>query len=309
MSNAVLAAIDIFGSELRYAEVEQREDEPPRLLRLGSCDFDFDVVQDLLHEASPQHGGEVIGALQEAFDGTEATGLRVCVHPPDAYSFFTPLSATLPVRSRQDQILQQAALLTGTRNPAEMHLSSQTVRTAEDSEGDPVMWVHILATSDEVDDRLRRVASTLPVEEHDWIVSTEAAARVASQTDLTGITQAQALRPFTLSVGGYGTHTEFTLSQDRQWYHSHYTCEAETATDRLYFAIGLLNRLGVPPGAVGRLFVYGLDVDPNAYAPFQTIFGVEPETLDPLTAIGADRSRFGPSFDAGAYAPCVGALL
>ena len=228
---------------------------------------------------------------------------------PDSFTFFTPIAAELPVRSRQEQIHQQAALLTGTRDPAGLDLASQTVRTAQDSEGEAVMWVHVLATPGPVHERLGHLASSLPVSGFDWVVSTQAAARVAAQTDLTGITQAQALRPFTLSVGRYDGHTEYTLSRDRQWYHSHYTHEADTPTDRLYFAIGLLNRLGVSPGAVGRLFVYGLDVDSNAYAPFQTIFGVEPETLDPLSALRADRSRFGTSLDVGAYAPCVGALL
>jgi hypothetical protein len=309
MSEAVLAAIDIHGSELRYAEIEKFEDDTPRLLRLGSCDFDFDVVNDLLRSGAPQHGGEVVAALQEAFADTEASVLRVCIHPPDSFAFFTPLSATLPVKSRQEQIHQQAALLTGTRDPGGLDLASETVRTAQDSEGDAVMWVHVLATPGPVHDHVSRVASSLPVDRFEWVTSTQAAARVAAQTDLTGITQAQALRPFTLSVGRFDGHTEYTLSRDRQWYHSHYTHEADTPTDRLYFAIGLLNRLGVSPGAVGRLFVYGLDVNPDAYAPFQTIFGVEPETLDPLSVLRADRSRFGASFDVAAYAACVGAAL
>lgn len=309
MSEAVLAAIDIYGSDLRYAEVETFEDDAPKLLRLGSCEFDFDLVDDLLQSDAPQHGGEVVAALQEAFDETEASTLRVCVHPPDAFSFFTPLSATLPVQSRQDQILQQAALLTGTRNPKQLELRSHTVRTAQDSEGEPVMWVHILATPGHIHERFQQLASSLPVADFNWIISTQAAARVAAQTDLTGITQAQALRPFTMSVGHYDTHTEYSLSRDRQWFHSHYTHEADTPTDRLYFAIGMLNRLGVSPGAVGRLFTYGLDVDPNAYAPFQTIFGVEPEMLNPLSVLDANPGRFGSQFDVSAYASCIGAIL
>lgn len=309
MSEAVLAAIDIYGSELRYAELETFEDDPPQLLRLGSCEFDFDLVDDLLRSKAPQHGGEVVAALQEAFDETKASTLRICVHPPNAFSFFTPLSANLPVQGRQDQIHQQAALLTGTRNPGDLNLLSQTVRTDQDSEGEPVMWVHVLATPGGIHERFQRLASSLPVSDFRWVVSTQAAARVASQTDLTGVTQAQALRPFTMSVGRYATHTEYTLSRDRQWFHSHYTHEADTPTDRLYFAIGMLNRLGVSPGAVGRLFVYGLDVDLHAYAPFQTIFGVEPELLDPLAVLDANPGRFGTSFDVSAYASCVGALL
>jgi hypothetical protein len=309
MSEAVLAAIDIYGSDLRYAEVETFDDDSPKLLRLGSCEFDFDLVEDLLQSDAPQHGGEVVAALQEAFDGTEASNLRICVHPPDAFSFFTPLSATLPVQSRQDQILQHAALLTGTRDPDQLELLSHTVRTSQDSEGEPVMWVHVLATPGGIQEQFQQLSSSLPVTDFRWVVSTQAAARVAGQTDLTGITQAQALRPFTMSIGRYDTHTEYTLSRDRQWFHSHYTHEADTPTDRLYFAIGMLNRLGVSPGAVGRLFIYGLDVDPHAYAPFQTIFGVEPETLNPLSVLDANPSRYGAQFDVSAYAPCIGALL
>jgi hypothetical protein len=308
MSDAVSVAIDMYGPVIRYAEVELR-DGPARLLRLGSCDFDFNAAADLLGTDAPRHFDSVVSALQDAIGSTEASKLVVCVHPPDSYSFFTPISAELPVKKRREQLYQQAALLTGTRDPEGLDLTSKTVRTEQDSEGDAVMWVHVLAVPAAVDERIAALADALPVRDYQWVSSPEAAARVAGQTELTGITQEQALRPFTLSIGEYDSHTEYTLSRDRQWFHSHHTREADTPADRLYFAIGLLNRLDVPIRGVGRIFVYGQDPDLSAYKPFETIFGVPLESLDALAVLDANRDGFGPEFDSGSYAPSVGASI
>ena len=46
------AGIDIYGTVLRYAEVEQRGPRY-RLLRLGSCDFDFDIAEAVLQGNPP----------------------------------------------------------------------------------------------------------------------------------------------------------------------------------------------------------------------------------------------------------------
>lgn len=305
MSDSVSATLTIQERTLRYAEVE-RLDDGPRLSRIGEQTFSFDLVGALLQkEADEGQTRQVQEALKDMLAESEARDLRFAVHPPQSYSFFTPISSDVPVRDRQRQLLQQAALVTGVRSKKELHMTSETVRTTQDSDGEPFMWVHVLAIPDAADQRMGRIVEALPVREYAWVPSSEAAARVTSRVERTSGSAKEALRPYTLAVGQYATHTEYALSRNREWYHSHYSEEAHSAENRAYFAVGFLNRVGVPLDGVGRLFVYGTDVALSAYEPFQSIFSQDPEILDPLRIVDSrvDEVPDEPS----AFAPCIGA--
>lgn len=308
MSESVSAAITIEGDVIRYAEVE-RTDGDRRLLRLGRRRVGFDASHVVHQEDEPE--GEsldrITTVLTEVLGDTPARELRVAVHPSDGYSFFTPISADLPVRDRKRQLLQQAALVTGARSAQALNITSKTVRTAQDSEGGAVMWVHVLAVPTPVDKRMDRIIADLPVGDHVWILSSEAAARVASHIERSGVSAQQALRPYTLTLGQYPSHTEYALSRNREWYHAHYTEETGSPEDRAYYAVGILNRIDVPLNAVGRLFVYGQEVDLEAYAPFNTIFGLDPESLDPFSFLQTEDGEY--PDNPRPFVPCVGAGL
>lgn len=305
MSESVSAAIIIQGTTLRYAEVK-RTDQGPRLLRFGEETVSFDLSRALLRaDGDPQKVGRVGTLLSRAFDDTEARDLRVGVHPPDAYSFFTPISSDVPVRDRQRQLFQQAALVTGARSANELHMSTRTVRTTQDSDGEPFMWVHVLGIPTPVDERMSEIVGTLPMSRYDWIVSSEAAGRVTSRLERTGGSAQEALRPYTLAVGQYPNHTEYSLSRNREWYHAHYAEEAHSSENRAYFAVGFMNRVDVPLDAVGRLYLYGVEVDVADYDPFVNVFDREPEILNPFRVVQS-RGEL-PAADGCAYAPCIGA--
>jgi hypothetical protein len=307
MDDSVSATLSIRDSVLRYAEIERRDDGV-RLLRWGQEAFSFDLSTALLREEeAPRQTRQVQEEIGELLAGTAARDLRVAVHPPDSYSFFTPISSDVPVQDRRRQLLQQAALVTGVRSSKSLHMTSETVRTTQDSEGDPFMWVHVLAVPDVVDQRMAELVRPLGHGEHGWIVTSEAAARVTRHLERSGGSAEEALRPYTLAVGQYPAHTEYALSRNREWYHAHYTEEARSAKNRAYFAVGFLNRVDVPLDGVGRLFVYGEDVDVADYGPFERIFGQEPERLDPFRVVD-NRSGERPDA-AAAFAPCIGAGL
>lgn len=307
MSDSASATLTFQDDTLRYAEIE-RHDEGLRLLRLGAETVPFDLTEALLRrDADSGQVQRVQEVLQQGLEDTRARDLRLAVHPPQSYSFFTPISSDIPVRDRQRQLLQQAALVTGVRSKSELHMTSETVRTMQDSEGEPFMWVHVLAMPDAVEERIAALMEALPVREHAWMGTSEAASRVTSRVERTSGSAKGALRPYTLAVGQYSTHTEYALSRNREWYHSHYAEEAFSAENRAYFAVGFLNRLDVPLDAVGRLFVYGTDVEVSAYRPFQSIFGEAPEILDPFQVVEWDEAT-APD-QPSAFAPCVGAGL
>jgi len=308
MDDSVSAALSIRDDTLHYAELERRDDGV-RLLRWGREDFSFDLSRALLREGNPSRGRarQVQEAIEERLADTPARDLHVAIHPPDSYSFFTPISSDVPVRDRRRQLLQQAALVTGVRSSTKLHMTSDTVRTAQDSEGDPFMWVHVLAVPDVVDRQMAELLRPLPPREHGWIVSSEAASRVTRRIERSGGSAEEALRPYTLAVGQYPAHTEYALSRNREWYHAHYTEEARSPENRAYFAVGFLNRVDVPLDGVGRLFVYGEDVDLVDYGPLEQLFGQTPERLDPFRVVEARSGRTPEATEA--FAPCIGAGL
>lgn len=305
MNDSVSATLAIQDDTLRFAELERR-DGGHHLLRCGAETFSFDLSRALLQEeGDDKQVRRVENALGEALAGTPARTLRVAIHPPDGYSFFTPISSDVPVQDRKRQLLQQAALVTGIRSTKKLHMTSETVRTTQDDEGEPFMWVHVLAVPDAVDERMDMIVQGLPVREHTWMVSSEAASRVTSRIERTGGSAQEALRPYTLAVGQYSTHTEYALSRNREWYHAHYAEEAHSVENRAFFAVGFLNRVDVPLDGVGRLFVYGIDVDLEAYRPFEDIFGQEPEILNPFRIVHGESLE--PSEHPSSFAPCIGA--
>ncbi|WP_022834447.1 hypothetical protein [Salisaeta longa] len=308
MSESIFAAIDLYGTAVRYAVIDQDTD-PPHLLQVGVCDLPFDVVDALLTEKTAAAIPRIAEPLAERLAGISAYEVRVLVHPPHVWSFFLPISAELSVRDRKRQLLKQAALLTGTTETHRLSLTSSTVRTTTDSEGDAVMWVHVLAVRRAIEARLSQLVNALDIPRYTWQLSTAAAARAAATQELREVTHEQALRPYALSVGQFPGHTEYALARDRQWYFSHHATNAASPNDRAYFAVALLNRLEIPLDAIGRLFIYGLDVDPYAYAPLQTILDIEPEIMDPAWAVQIPDDLHLPSATPGPFVASIGGAL
>jgi len=112
-----------------------------------------------------------------------------------------------------------------------------------------------------------------------------------------------------LVVGAYPEYTEFGLLRNGHWYYSHHV-DAEEPMDATYNVMALLDRLEIPRDAVTQIGLYGLGISANAFAPFETVFGVLPEVIQPFGALGIDPDAVEESgFGAGAYVPCIGAVL
>lgn len=310
MSEPVSAAIHIRGATIRCAEVVRRG-ATLDLRRFGHRSFEFDLTRVLWGEEEVPSALDRVGAaIRKQFEGTKASEACVVFHPLDVYSFFTPISGGLSERDRMHHVIQHAALLTGARSPDSLRITPQSVRTSDREEGDSIDWVHVLAVPRAVKERVETLVNALPVQEHDQMVTSEAAAR------LTGISEKQAAsaperdpaRPYSLAVGHYPTHTEYALTRDRVWHHAHATEEARTPANRAYYAVGFLNRIGVSQQEVGRLFVYGTRLDRNAFGPFENLFECQAELLDPFQVLHRFPDR-PPEEVVGAYVPCIGAAL
>lgn len=305
------AGIELYGRVMRYAEVDlgaRGTAAAPKLLRLGACDFDFDVADALLDLAGPTHLDTVATAVREIFDGSRAETLRVAVHPWRTTSFFSPIPEGTAPATRLEQLKQEAAMLADAAASRPVRVKATPVRIEAGPDGRRSHWHHVLRLPESVHARFAHAAKPLGAERHDgaheFVDATGAAAAVMARLhEPTGEDD----EPFALAVGAYGERTEFALGRGTTWYHSHYA-DVPARSDGAYFAAALLDRLGVAPGRVHRLFVYGDDAEPATAELVSAFLNIEAEALNPLQVFGVAPPGADP-LALSAYAPCVGALL
>lgn len=304
MIQSTSAALHIQGSTFRYAEVV-REGEAQDLRRLEARTFPFDVARALWGEEGADDLDRVAEAVQMVFSGLDAAVLRVIVHPLDVFSFFTPIPVGLSEAKQRRYVTAQTALVTGARFPDSLTLTLQSVRPVE--ENDTVEWAHVLALPHEVAERMGALTDSLPIQDVTQMVSSEAAARVVGRVDRSNSSSAENGATYGLAVGRYTTHTEYALVQDGVWHHAHAAQEGRSSANRVYYAVGFLNRVGVAAQAVDHLFLYG----PGATAeePWAAAFDSRPVSLDPFEGLRRVPDRFEEPDRAEEFVPCIGGAL
>lgn len=308
------AGIELYGRVMRYAEVDlgPRKDlaqarTAPRLLRLGACDFDFDVAEALLDLSGPTHLDTVATAVREIFDGSRAEALRVAVHPWRATSFFSPLPEGTTPAGSLEQLKQEAAMLSDAAVRS-VRVRATPVRIETMPDGRRSHWHHVLRLPESVHARFAHVAKPLEAAAgreaaYEFVDTTAAAAAVMARPH----PDDEEDEPFALALGAYDDRTEFALCRGTTWYHGHYA-DAAARTDGAYFCAALLDRLGVAPQRVRRLYLYGDAAEPDMGTIVSEFLGREAEPLNPLRTFNLAPPDADP-FALAAYAPAVGALL
>ncbi|WP_332315905.1 hypothetical protein [Salinibacter sp.] len=306
---SISAAVHIQGRTIRYAEVA-REDAAVDLLRLGRETFEADVTKVLWGDESPEALDDIAAAVGRFFDDSEASVVGLVMHPLDVYSFFTPLPAGLSTEEHDQRVAYQAALVTNTRSPGALHSVSRPVRTATETEtGEAIEWVHVLAVPQEVEARASTVLDGVAGETTGRILSSEAAAHLMGPPGEGDSESPEGQEgAYRLAIGQHAGHTEYALTRDGAWHHAHAAQHAPTAEDQAYYAVGMLNRIGVAPDEIDRLVTYGTEADAGADAVLESVFGCVPAALDPfrqLRRVWEQPDDEGP----GAYVPSIGGAL
>lgn len=308
------AGIEIYGRVMRYAEIElsprgaNGEAPTRRLVRLGACDFDFDVADALLTLVGPTHLDTITTAVREIFEGSKAPVLRAVVHPWNSTSFFSPLPAGMPPSERFEQLRQEAAMLSDASVARPVRVKATPVRIEMQPDGRETHWHHVLRLPDGIHARVEHVA-------RDFSAAAEEGARPHEFVDATGAAAAVVAHlvrgrdgdSFALALGVYGDRMEYALCQGSTWHFGHHA-EAGALEDGAYFGAALLDQLGVSPSSVDRLFLYGDDVDSEAVSGVEDLIGIDAEALNPLGVFRDVRSGTDP-YALSAYAPVIGALL
>lgn len=304
------AGIDVYQNVLRYAEIEQYGDRY-RLLRLGSCDFDFDVSHELLHAEQSTNLETVTEAVRDVFAGSVSEQLNIALHPPGGYSFFTPLDSSYSEAERAARIDQEIDLLTHEPGgAASLRVASDLVFEESMEDGRGVSWYHVWAMKDTVHDRFEHIFKALPYPVNRLRLSMQAAASVVATLNgrLPSRPPASGRPGYALVVGWYGSHVEYTLCRNGRWYFSHFG-SVQSPADSAYFAVTLLRRLGIASSDVTGVYVYGREVSRTDFSVFGAVFDLEPQRLNPIQVVDIDPGSLSADFDAEAYVPCIGVAL
>lgn len=301
------AGVEVYGRIMRYAEVQGGGSDPLQLVRLGACDFDFDVSETLLGLAGTTHLDTVATAIREIFTGSEAGSLTVVVHPWNSTSFFSPLPAGMAPSERFEQLRQEAAMLSDASVARPVRVKATPVRIERLSGGREAHWHHVLRLSDSVHARIDHIAER-PSEDdeadawaHHFVDSTAAAAAVVAQR------VDEEDDALSLAVGVYGDRAEYALCRGSVWQFGHYS-ETGALEDGPYFVAALLDRLGVAPSAVASLYLYGDRASAESIEGVASFLGRPTLALNPLDIFGPTRSGADP-FTLASYAPVIGSLL
>ncbi len=302
MQTDIRAGIELDGSVLRYAEIEHIG-ERARLLRLGSCDFEFDLTEEL-PDAAPEKLATLGDALEDVFAGSKASSLSVAVHPPAGCYFFAPLPSGMPNAERQAHLKQQASFLMGDPPDLTPHVEDERLYTESLDGNDTVDWFYALVFSEEAYASYAELLDRLPFGSSRPVASMSAAAAVMRR--LQGDEQPGSL--YSLAVGVYNSHFEFTLCRGAQWRFAHHA-PGGPPEDCAYYVAGLLNRMGVPTDDVERLYLYGRDVDVSAFDAVGEILPVHATRLDIFRALDHNPNGLSKDVSGDAYVTGIGAAL
>ncbi len=321
----ICGGIDLHGATLHYAETE-RFGRRCRLLRLGSCDFDFDVTRALLEGGTAAQMRTVAEALGDIFAGTAASALRVVLHPPACHSFFAPLPAGLPDAERHARLLHEASLLVPHAGAADgLRLTTDALYDEplddEPLDDEPlegagaVQWHHVLVLDRHVHERFDQLMARLPHATYRWHVSTHSAARAAERLNLQhseGAAGPEAVA-YTLAVGQYPGHTEYAVCKGGTWRFGTFA-ETGAPADAAYFALAVLHRMGVAPAEVEHVLLYGPATAGTGAAAeraetLRRVLPARPTAFKLERLVDLDPHSLMAEFDASTYVPCVGAAL
>ncbi len=308
---ASLALVGLSGGTMRYAEVQPGGPAGPRLLRLGSCDFDLDAEAAVFGASPPDALAVLADALRDVFAGSAARSLIVATPATATTTFLTPLPSDLDADARDEQLRQEAALLADVPPATPVRVRAVPVRAEATAEGER-RWYHVLHVSEGVHTRLGRLAAALGVPSYDVADAGRAAAAVVRELSASGLGASGPGRA-DLVVGVYGGHTEVAVVRDGALVFGHHGVGA-TPEDTAYFALAALDAAGFDAASVGRLFAYGDAVGevgedgPARLALLGHLTGVPAVPLDALPLFG--RPVGGASaWELAAFAPVLGAAL
>lgn len=307
MTARARVGLELVDSVLRYAAVEEKDDAL-RLLRLGRCDFDFDAAERLLAGGEESGLEAVVGAIEDVFDGIDATHFHLVVHSPASTVFAAPVPSGASPAERNEQLHWEAGQLMGLDEEA-FKIVVHPAHSEDRGTHGPVDWFYVTALRRDVYSNLVALLNRARerVVPH-FAGSAYAASAVTQAIQPIAAGAAEEASISRLLVGQYANHIEYTLCRPDGAFMSCYW-NGEGPGDTAYAAAQLVDQAGESLISLDEVLLYGPAVDEQAMDELTALTSQPPERFNPFEALNVDTGRVEDDFSYWEYVPSIGVTL
>ncbi len=281
---------------MRYVEVERRE-SGWGLVRLGSCDFEFNAERELFGSAASRKLDVMRRAVSDVFSSTGVDEVRCVVPAACTTAFRTAVEETATPSERESMLAFEASLLTGGKTGGDLY---PTKGNAVGS-GAPIP-VHVYHVDGQISDRvgdvcsvfgdtpLHLVPSATAVYHGAWpLIETSAASCV-------------------LLLGAYDQYTEYQVIVHATR-RADTVIEARDESDRIYFSLDAVRRLGMDVNSVEKVLLHGDRVDGSLMGALHDVWSGRVELANPGPVVNLEEGRLEADFGFEAFLTTVGAAV
>ena len=295
----IRAGVFFTSTSMRYAEIEKHGDEN-RLLRLGSCDFSFNPL-DQFQSESDAHFESLTSAVGEVLSSSRASRVHIALHPKLAHSFFSPIANSLTRTQARRQIAEEARMLYPDNGSA--GIISRRLDNVVVSGGAKHGWVHITAVPSKIRSRLQRIMQGLSDKVCVGIPLAESVVSVLNRV------QGDESSAYTLMVGLFNGGLELMLCKRGKLHFAQSVNFSGAPSDAVYWATNLCRRLNVSANELDLIYMFGERTDRTIERLLASSFEALVQGLDPMQAVNVNRGRVASEFDHSSYAPCIGVVI
>ncbi|NNE69229.1 MAG: hypothetical protein HKN29_02570 [Rhodothermales bacterium] len=284
------AGIAFSDRALRYAEVQESE-RGFRLLRLGQCDFDFDLNRSLTDPHADQERAIIGEALVEALGTSDSRRIRAALHPPLCRSFFSAHSGEDPVPA----VSFEAGLL-GFANESGNGIGADAAAQSGDTE-----LLHVTSIRPVVLENLGAIVADLQAEDAQAVSALRASAEVVR---LGGVNLVDGL--CVLAIGYFDNLFELALLDRTGWRYATHARGLPSLEDSVFHITETLGQMNWTPAEVSRVLCFGSLRVPEA---IEVLFPGRVQVMNPLSLLELDPDSLDPDYAAAEFVPSVGAAL
>ncbi len=297
MRKSVRAGVFFEQSQMRYAEVE-RASHGPRLLRLGSCDFDFDAETAILH-GQQDRLTTIRDALSDVYSGTDSEDFCVVLPSSAGVAFFAPVPAGMDVAARSKLLANEAAIVAG--SDAYELVSAERADGGDSGDGAADLWHYVAAIPQQLKDRLSELLSGFPAVRQHYLSASQAAVRIA-------LSRTRATPRRLALVGCHAGHADIAITNDLTLVTGK-TVITEAATDTCYYLAAMLVEEGLDSDRLDAVLLYGTSATDELVRMVRSRIHAGADRLNPLEVVVNDPSSVKASFDATRYVLCIGGAV
>lgn len=287
---------------MRYAEVEHAR-SGLRLLRLGSCDFDFDAEAATL-EGDARKLETIAEAIGDVFSGSRSSDFSVVMSPGSVISFFSPVPDRLPEEAKRKQLEADTVLIGGTESA--LNVVAEPVMPDGDEGGESVTWYHVAAVPARVRRNVGVCLATFEGSRHHVVTSMQAGSRVAAALERPRLERTE--KKAAAVIGCHSVSTEVAVLDDARWRFGSHTAST-MPSDIAYALLSTVEQARVEPNSLGRVYVFGDTPDEAMLTALRNASPAEITMLDPLAVVENEPAAARSSFEPVHYVLCVGASL